>query len=237
MKEQYIDKYITSNGEFIIRKKRNKICVFLFASIKFLTDRLLSLLGLIILSPLFIIISLLIMLDSKGPILFKQVRTGKKGKLFTMYKFRTMVFDNDVYDFKSKDKHTKIGKILRKTSLDEIPQLICILKGDMSFIGPRPWIVDYYDNMNDIQRHRYDVRPGLTGLAQASGRNNLSIFDKINYDLEYIKNYSLRQDIKVIFMTIKSVFTCCGCDAGKKTIQDELNALKKQNNKISKKNK
>ena len=101
----------------------------------------------------------------------------------------------------------------------------------MSFIGPRPWITDYYDNMNDSQRHRYDVRPGLTGLAQCMGRNNISIFDKIEYDLQYIENYSLYQDLKVVFLTIKTVFTSSGADAGKSTIHDELEDLKKYNNR------
>ena len=178
-----------------------------------------------------IIIALLIKLDSKGPVLFRQERTGKNGKVFTLYKFRTMNVDNDVHNFDECDKHTRIGKILRKCSLDELPQLINILKFDMSFIGPRPWITDYWDNMNEEQRRRNVVRPGITGLAQAMGRNNISIFDKINYDLEYINNYSFFMDIKVILLTIKSVLTGSGADAGKDTIQKELNDLKKYNNK------
>ena len=125
---------------------------------------------------------------------------------------------------------TKIGNFLRKTSLDELPQLFSIAFGKMSFIGPRPWITDYYDRMNEVQRRRYAVRPGLTGLAQVKGRNSISIFKKIEYDLEYINNYSLYQDIKIIFLTIKAVFTGSGADAGKQTIQKELEDLAKQNN-------
>ena len=100
--------------------------------------------------------------------------------------------------------------------------------GNMSFIGPRPWIPEYFENMNKEQRHRVDVTPGLTGLAQAKGRNNISIFDKINYDLEYIDNYRFIEDIKVIFLTIKTVLTKEGADAGKSTIQNELEDLKTQ---------
>lgn len=180
-----------------------------------------------------IIISILIKLDSKGPVLFKQVRTGKNGKPFNLYKFRSMAVDNDVHDFSKQDNHTKVGDILRKTSLDELPQIINILKGEMSFIGPRPWITDYYENMTEEQRHRNDVLPGITGLAQAKGRNNITIFDKINYDLEYVKNYSFIQDVKIVFLTIKTVLSKEGADAGKGTIQVELDTLKTQQLKIS----
>lgn len=191
-------------------------------------DILFSLLALIILSPIMVIVALAIKLDSKGPIIFKQPRNGRYGKVFMTLKFRTMVVDNDVYDFSRGDQHTKVGTLLRKTSLDELPQLFNILLGEMSFIGPRPWITDYYDNMNEIQRHRCDVLPGLTGLAQVNGRNNITIFDKINYDLEYIDNYSLLEDIKIIFLTIKTVLSKEGSDAGKSTIQNEIGDLKTQ---------
>lgn len=180
-----------------------------------------------------IIISILIKLDSKGPVLFKQERTGKNGKPFNLYKFRSMAVDNDVHDFSKQDNHTKVGDILRKTSLDELPQIINILKGEMSFIGPRPWITDYYENMTEEQRHRNDVLPGITGLAQAKGRNNITIFDKINYDLEYVQNYSFIQDVKIVFLTIKTVLSKEGADAGKGTIQVELDTLKTQQLKIS----
>lgn len=228
MKENYIESYVNMDGSLIHRKISNMSFVMLFAGIKYLFDRILAILGLIIFSPLALLIAIAIKLDSKGPVLFKQVRTGKYGINFNIYKFRTMVADNDVHDFSKADQHTRVGKFLRKTSLDEIPQLISIALGDMSFIGPRPWIPDYYDNMNATQRHRYDVRPGLTGLAQVMGRNNISIHDKIKYDLEYIKNYSLKQDIKIIFLTIKVVLTGNGVDAGKGTIENELNDLKER---------
>ena len=192
-------------------------------------DVFFALLGLIILSPIMLIIAVAIKLDSKGPVFFRQIRSGKNGKPFKMYKFRSMPINNDVHDFSKEDVHTKVGSFLRKTSLDELPQLINILKMEVSFIGPRPWITDYYDNMNEEQRHRYDVLPGITGLAQANGRNAINIFDKINYDLEYVKNYSLFMDIKIIFLTVKAVFSQKGADAGKGTISNELNDLKKAN--------
>lgn len=229
MNENVLVGYVDIEGKEIKRNIITQIRVTMFAGIKFLFDRLLSLFGLIVVSPLMIIIAIAIKLDSKGPVLFKQLRTGKRGKNFYVYKFRTMVSNNDVHDFSKSDEHTRVGKILRKTSLDELPQLYSIFIGKMSFIGPRPWITDYYDNMNEIQRNRYVVRPGLTGLAQCMGRNNITIFDKIEYDLEYIKNYSLTQDLKIIFLTIKAVFSGSGADAGKNTIQKELNDLKKQN--------
>ena len=196
--------------------------------VKKIIDFTLALLGLIVLSPIILILSIAIKLDSKGPVIFKQTRTGKNGKTFMLYKFRSMSVNNDVHNFAQKDQHTKVGAFMRKTSLDEIPQLINIIKGDMSFIGPRPWIPDYYERMNENQRHRYDVLPGITGLAQTKGRNNISIFQKINYDLEYINNYSLKEDIKILFLTIKTVLSKEGADAGKSTIQDELEDLSNQ---------
>lgn len=230
MKENVLGFYIGLDGQMTHRTVAQTLAVTIFAGIKFLFDRLMAILGLIIASPLMLIIAIAIKLDSKGSVLFKQERTGKHGQNFYVYKFRTMAANNNVHDFSKADQHTKVGKILRKTSLDELPQLFSIAIGKMSFIGPRPWITDYYDNMNEIQRHRYDVRPGLTGLAQCMGRNNITIFDKIGYDLDYIKNYSLSQDIKIIFLTIKAVFSGNGADAGKHTIQNELRDLKRQNN-------
>ena len=199
-----------------------------YVYIKRLFDIILSLVGLIIFFIPMLIIGIAIKLDSEGPILFKQIRTGYKGNEFYLYKFRSMVVDNDVHDFSKKDKHTKVGSFLRKTSLDELPQLLNIISGKMSFIGPRPWIPDYYNNMTEEQKHRCDVLPGLTGLAQALGRNNISIFEKINYDLEYVENCSLKEDIKIIFLTIKTVLSKEGADAGKNVIQNEIEDLKTQ---------
>ncbi len=186
---------------------------------------------LILLLPVFIVVAILIKFDDGGPILFRQVRTGRKGKNFKIAKFRTCRVDNDVHDNKSADAHTKIGDFLRKTSIDELPQLWNILKGEMSFVGPRPWITDYYDNMTEAQRSRTNVRPGMTGLAQVKGRNALSIFDKIDYDLEYVKHYGLRQDAKVFMLTVKALVgrnEDSAVDAGKSAIHSELEQLREQ---------
>lgn len=200
----------------------------IYSAFKRLFDILVSLFGIIITLPIMIIVAIAIKLDSKGPAIFKQERTGRFGKTFKVWKFRSMAVNNDVRDFSKKDQHTKVGTFIRKTSLDELPQLFNILFGKMSFIGPRPWITDYYENMTEEQKHRTDVRPGLTGLAQANGRNNISIFDKINYDLEYIDKFGIVEDIKVVFLTIKTVLSKEGADAGKNVIQNELEDLKTQ---------
>ena len=198
----------------------------MYKVIKRIIDFLMALSILILFLMPMIIIAVAIIIDSKGPVIFKQDRTGKNGKIFKMYKFRSMVAENDVHNFKEKDKYTKVGKFIRSLSLDELPQIINILKGEMAFIGPRPWIPEYYENMNNEQRHRCDVLPGITGLAQVKGRNNLTIIEKINYDLEYVKNFSFKQDVKVFFLTIKAIFVKDGVNAGKETIKDELDILK-----------
>ena len=207
----------------------------MYKYIKRIFDFIIALMMLIVLSLPMLIIAIAIKLEDKGPALFMQERTGKNGKPFKLYKFRSMKVNNNVRDFKKENQMTKVGKFIRKTSLDEIPQMINILKGDMSFIGPRPWIPEYYENMNKNQRKRVDVLPGLTGLAQANGRNGISIFDKINYDLEYVKNYSFIQDIKIMFQTIITVFKKENVDISKLGIKEEIDALKNQHKKQIKK--
>ncbi len=197
----------------------------MYKYVKRLLDIIISLSALLVFSIPIILISIMIKKEDKGPVLFKQTRTGYKGKEFKLYKFRSMTIDNDVLNNKSENKLTKIGTFIRKTSLDELPQFINILKGDMSLIGPRPWIVEYYQNFTDEQKKRVDVLPGITGLAQAEGRNNISIFEKINYDLEYVNNYSLLMDIKVIFLTIKTVLSKTGAEISKSGIHEELKEL------------
>lgn len=209
-----------------------KIHFAFYSFIKRLFDILCSIIGIIVASPIMLVIAIAIKLDSKGPAIFKQVRTGYHGRNFNVLKFRSMYVDNDVHDFSKKDQHTKVGTFLRKTSLDELPQLFCVFLGTMSFIGPRPWITDYYDSMNKKERVRYDVKPGITGLAQAKGRNNISIFEKINYDIEYVRDYSIFEDVKVVFLTIKTVLSKEGADAGKGVIEKELNDLVEENTKF-----
>lgn len=189
-------------------------------------DILLSILILIICAIPMIIISIAIKFESKGPILFKQIRTGKNGKNFYLYKFRSMTADNDVMNFKCENKITRVGAFIRKTSLDELPQIFNVLKGEMSIIGPRPWIVEYYDNFTNEQKRRVLVKPGITGLAQAIGRNNLTIFDKIKYDLDYVDNYSLKMDLNVILLTLKTVLKKDGAEISKFGIKNEIEELK-----------
>lgn len=197
--------------------------------IKKLLDLILALILVILLSPLMIIIAIMIKIDSKGPVIFKQIRSGKNNKNFTLYKFRSMIYNNNLYDTSVEDQATKIGRILRKTSLDELPQLFNILKGEMSFIGPRPWIVDYAKYFTKHQMRRLEVLPGITGLAQCSGRNNLGIIERIDIDVEYVENMSLFLDIYIVLKTIKSVLKKEGFSNSKSAIHEELNILKNQN--------
>ena len=197
--------------------------------IKKLLDLILALILVILLSPLMIIIAIMIKIDSKGPVIFKQIRSGKNNKNFTLYKFRSMIYNNNLYDTSVEDQVTKIGRILRKTSLDELPQLFNILKVEMSFIGPRPWIVDYAKYFTKHQMRRLEVLPGITGLAQCSGRNNLGIIERIDIDVEYVENMSLFLDIYIVFKTIKSVLKKEGFSNSKSAIHEELNILKNQN--------
>ena len=196
--------------------------------IKKLLDLILALILVILLSPLMIIIAIMIKIDSKGPVIFKQIRSGKNNKNFTLYKFRSMIYNNNLYDTSVEDQVTKIGRILRKTSLDELPQLFNILKGEMSFIGPRPWIVEYAKYFTKHQMRRLEVLPGITGLAQCSGRNNLGIIERIDIDVEYVENMSLFLDIYIVLKTIKSVLKKEGFSNSKSAIHEELNILKNQ---------
>lgn len=209
----------------------------MYKYVKRILDILISILVLIVFLLPMLIVGIAIKLDSNGPVFFKQKRTGKNGKEFYLYKFRSMTVDNDVLNFKSENKLTKVGKFIRKTSLDELSQVFNILKGDMSWIGPRPWIPSYFENFTEEQKRRVDVLPGLTGLAQCKGRNNLSVLEKINYDLEYVDNLSFKMDIKIIFLTIKSVLTKEGAELSKFGIKEEIDTLKENYLKSLKENK
>lgn len=189
---------------------------------------ILALILFIICLPLGIVVAIAIKLESKGSFFFKQLRTGKDGKEFYCYKFRSMVSGNNVRDLSKKDQVTKVGKFIRKTSIDELPQLINILKGEMTFIGPRPWITDYAKHYTKRQRKRLDVTPGMTGLAQCSGRNNISIKEKIELDIKYVENMSLKMDLYIIFKTIICVLKKEGFSSDKNTINEEIEELKAQ---------
>jgi len=179
--------------------------------------RLIDFLILIIVSiPLLIIgiiIAFLIKYDSKGSVLFKQNRLGENGKVFEIYKFRTMVQNAEkigtgVFTNDRDPRITKMGSLLRKTSLDELPQIINIFKGEMSFVGPRPPVPYHpykYEDYDETQKLRFTVKPGVTGMAQAYGRNTLSWDERIEYDVKYVKNISLLLDIKIVVKTILSV--------------------------------
>lgn len=173
--------------------------------IKRILDLILSLMALIVLMPLMIIIGILVRINLGSPIIFKQKRPGKNEKIFTLYKFRTMTDKRDIDGNLLPDEYrlTKFGKFLRSTSLDELPELINIIKGDMAIVGPRPLLVEYLPYYTEEEKHRHDVRPGLTGLAQVNGRNEISWEEKLKYDTEYIKEISFYSDLKIIFKTIK----------------------------------
>lgn len=194
--------------------------------IKRLLDLILSISLIIILSPIFAIISIVIKIDSPGPVLFKQARTGVYGKEFILLKFRSMIENNDVFDFEKGDSITKVGLILRKTSLDEIPQLINIIKGDMTFIGPRPWIRECYNYFTPFQKKRNLVKPGLTGLAQVSGRKDLNILKRIEIDVEYVQRVSLLLDFKILVKTILVVLNSTDNTHNNYTVEDEMRDLK-----------
>ena len=170
-------------------------------------DFILALIVIIVLSPTLLVVGLLVRIKLGSPILFKQKRPGQNEKIFTMYKFRTMIDERNENGELLPDsvRLTKFGKMLRATSLDELPELFNILKGDMSIIGPRPLLVQYLPLYNEHQKRRHDVRPGLSGLAQISGRNAISWEDKFNLDVEYVDGVSFFGDWKIIFSTIKKV--------------------------------
>lgn len=175
--------------------------------LKQLFDSILSFILILLLLPLLLLISVLIKLDSRGPVFFVQVRVGKDHKPFQIFKFRTMVpnaihMGTGIYTDENDPRITRIGRFLRKTSLDELPQLFNILKGDMSFIGPRPTIKEQVIQYDDFQKKRLLMKPGITGLAQVNGRNSISWSERIKFDVQYVENWSLCLDLKILFRTV-----------------------------------
>lgn len=200
----------------------------MYPFIKRIFDLLISLLGLIILSPLLLLIALAIKLESEGPVIYKQYRLGKNGKEFKMYKFRSMRTGAErggVYTTKNDIRVTRAGRFIRAVSLDELPQFINILKGDMSLIGPRPplpwhpWPLEEY---TPTQKKRFGVRPGVTGWAQVNGRKDLLWEHRLEYDKEYVENLSFSFDLKIFFMTIMKVL------AMKDNVNTRITAVKKE---------
>lgn len=176
--------------------------------IKRLLDIVLSGGALIVLSPVLLVTAILVRGKLGSPVIFCQPRPGKDEKIFNLYKFRSMTDERDEQGELLPDevRLTKFGKLLRSTSLDELPELWNILKGDMSVVGPRPLLVRYLPLYNEEQKHRHDVRPGLTGWAQANGRNALSWEDKFRYDVWYVQHLSFALDVKTVLLTVKEVF-------------------------------
>lgn len=177
----------------------------------------------------YIVVGLLVRKKLGSPVIFSQKRPGKDGKIFTMNKFRSMTDgkDKDGKLLSDEERLPKFGKLLRATSLDEIPGLWNVLKGDMSLVGPRPLLVEYLPRYNKTQARRHDVKPGITGWAQVNGRNAISWEQKFKYDVEYVDNYSFFMDIKIIFLTVKKVFVSEGVsqegEATMEIFQGEMN--------------
>jgi len=186
-------------------------------------DIILALVAIIVLSPVFLLVALLVRINIGSPIIFKQQRPGMNEQIFTMYKFRTMTDERDENGELLADslRLTKFGEFLRSTSMDELPELFNIIKGDMSIIGPRPLLVQYLPLYNKHQKRRHAVRPGLTGLAQISGRNGIGWDEKFNLDVEYVESISFFYDWKIIFLTVKKIIMREGINQeGEATMED-----------------
>jgi undecaprenyl phosphate N,N'-diacetylbacillosamine 1-phosphate transferase len=186
-----------------------------YRAVKRFLDVTASFLGLVLLSPLMLAVSILIKIDSRGPVIFRQTRIGRNGKVFEIYKFRSMCVGAEktgsgVYSGKGDARVTRIGKILRTTSIDELPQLLNILKGEMSFVGPRPPLTYHpwkYEEYTDSQKRMFEVRPGITGWAQVNGRKDVEWHKRIELNVWYVDHMSLLLDIKIMFMTAFKVLT------------------------------
>ncbi len=201
--------------------------------VKRLLDILLSLSAIIVLSPLLLILYVLVKVKLGSPVLFKQERPGRNEEIFTLCKFRTMTDRRNANGelLPDEERLTKFGKLLRSTSLDELPELFNILKGDMSLIGPRPLLVRYLPWYTQEERHRHDMRPGLTGLAQVNGRNALGWEARFAYDLEYVRNCSFLMDVKVLGMTFGKVLKRSGTLSGAEQTVEDLDVCRSRQEK------
>lgn len=201
----------------------------MYKYIKRIMDLMTAVLLAIVLSPLMLLSAILIAANRDGPVLFKQKRPGKNGKIFTVYKFRTMstkLCDKNGRELSDFERMTKIGRILRKTSVDELPQLFNIIKGDMSFIGPRPLLIEYLDLYSTEQMRRHDVLPGISGWAQVNGRNTLTWDEKFSYDIYYVDHYGFLMDMKIFFRTIQNVIRQDGINSGKENTMEKFSGNK-----------
>lgn len=201
--------------------------------IKRLLDILLSLIGIILLCWLYLILFILVRVKLGGPAIFTQERPGKNGKIFKLYKFRSMSNERDENGELLPDevRLTSFGKFLRSTSLDELPEFFNILKGDMSFIGPRPLLVRYLPYYTEEENHRHDVRPGLTGLAQINGRNALGWEQRFAYDLEYVNHCTFLMDLKIIGLTLGKVLKRSGTLSGADQTVADFDVYRKEQNR------
>lgn len=196
--------------------------------IKRLLDIVLSLGGIIVLSPVMLVTAFLVRVKLGSPVIFKQKRPGKNERIFKIYKFRSMTDarNKDGNHLSDEVRLTEFGKKLRATSLDELPELINILKGDMSVVGPRPLLVEYLPLYSKNQKLRHNVRPGLTGLAQVNGRNAVSWEEKFKWDVKYVKNVSFRQDVNVLFETVKVVLNRDGIQSEGSVTMERFEGMK-----------
>ncbi|MFF2588509.1 sugar transferase [Peribacillus butanolivorans] len=196
-------------------------------------DFILALIAILVLSPILLVVALLVRVKLGSPVLFKQKRPGLHGNIFMMFKFRTMTDERDENGELLPDniRLTKFGRFLRSTSLDELPELFNIIKGDMSIVGPRPLLVQYLPLYDKHQKRRHEVRPGLSGLAQVNGRNAISWEDKFNLDVEYVNHVSFTGDWKIIFLTIKKVFVREGINSETAATMEYFEGSKVSNEK------
>lgn len=197
----------------------------MYKYIKRIIDLSVALVLLAVLSPLMALSAILIVAGHDGPVLFKQKRPGKNGKIFTVYKFRTMstkVYDESGRELSDFERMTKVGRLLRKTSVDELPQLLNIIRGDMSFIGPRPLLTEYLELYSPEQMRRHDVLPGISGWAQVNGRNTLTWDEKFAYDIYYVDHYSFLMDMKIFIKTIENVIRQDGINSGNENTMEKF---------------
>jgi lipopolysaccharide/colanic/teichoic acid biosynthesis glycosyltransferase len=201
-------------------KKFNNWLHQISLAIKVIGDRAMAALLLLLFSPILIVVAILVRLRMGSPIVFTQARPGKNNRIFTVYKFRTMTGDCDAQGnlLSDEERLIPLGQFFRKASLDELPQLLNVLFGDMSFVGPRPLLVIYLERYNSEQLRRHDVLPGITGWAQVNGRNALTWDEKFRFDLWYVDNWSLWLDFKILLLTVKKVFKREGISQGDQNI-------------------
>ena len=194
-------------------------------------DFAVAFIALLFLSPLMLIVSILIKINRDGPVLFKQKRPGLNGKIFTVYKFRTMsvkTHEPNGRELSAFERMSKIGSLLRKTSVDEIPQFINILKGDMSFIGPRPLLTEYLELYTPEQMRRHEVRPGISGWAQVNGRNTITWEEKFRHDVEYVDKMSFKMDIYILIKTVLNVLKQDGINSGEANTMEKFRGTEKE---------